>query len=107
MRLQQLENVVRIEVRNAQYSLLQNRASVEAAAAAVELARQSLDAEQEGYALGASPTTLVLHAQRDLTQAQANLVSAKDSYEKSRVELDRVTGRALDYNIILLHVTER
>jgi outer membrane protein len=107
MRLQQLENVVRIEVRNAQYSLLQNRASVEAAAAAVELARQSLDAEQKKYALGASTTTLVLQSQRDLTQAQSNLVSAKASYEKSRVELDRATGLTLDHNSILLDDAER
>jgi outer membrane protein len=107
MRLQQLENVVRIEVRNAQYSLQQNRASVEAATAAVELARQSLDAEQKKYALGASTTTLVLQAQRDRTQAESNLVSAKSSYEKSRVELDRATGLTLDYNGILLSDAER
>src|SRR5882724_8661237 len=54
MRLQQLENQVRIEVRNAQFAVQQNRASVEAARAAVELGRQSLDAEQKKYALGAS-----------------------------------------------------
>ena len=107
MRLQQLENEVRIEVRNAQYSLQQNRASVEAATAAVELARQSLDAEQKKYALGASTTTLVLQAQRDRTQAESNLVSAKSSYEKSRVELDRATGLTLDYNGILLSDAER
>ena len=107
MRLQQLENEIGIEVRNAQYSLQQNRASVEAATAAVELARQSLDAEQKKYALGASTTTLVLQAQRDRTQAESNLVSAKGSYEKSRVELDRATGLTLDHNSILLGDAER
>lgn len=96
MRLQQLENQIRIEVRNAQFALQQNRASVAAAQAAVELARQSLDAEQKKYALGASTTTLVLQTQRDLTQAQSNLVAAKATYEKSRVELDRATGLTLD-----------
>jgi outer membrane protein TolC len=95
MRLQQLENQVRIEVRNAQFAVQQNRASVEAAQAAVELGRQSLDAEQKKYALGASTTTLVLQAQRDLTQAQSNLVAAKAAYEKSRIELDRATGVTL------------
>jgi outer membrane protein TolC len=96
MRLQQLENQIRIEVRNAQFSVQQNRASVEAAQAAVELGRQSLDAEQKKYALGASTTTLVLQAQRDLTQAASNLVSSKSSYEKSRVELNRAIGLTLD-----------
>jgi outer membrane protein len=96
MRLQQLENQVRIEVRNAQFAVQQNRAFVEAAEAGVALAQQSLDAEQKKYALGASTTTLVLQAQRDLTQAQSNFVSAKAAYVKSRVELDRATGLTLN-----------
>lgn len=102
MRLQQLENQVRIEVRNAQFAVTQNRAAVEAARAAVELARQSLDAEQKKYSLGASTTTLVLQAQRDMAQAQSNLVSATSTYVKSRVELDRVTGLTLDHVGVLL-----
>ena len=64
MRLQQLENQVRIEVRNAQFAVQQNRASVSSAQAAVDLGRQSLDAEQKKYALGASTTTLVLQNQQ-------------------------------------------
>ncbi len=95
MRLNQLENQVRIEVRNAQYSVQQNRARVDAAKAGVELAKQSLDAEQKKYALGASTNTLVLGTQRDLTQSASNLVSAMAAYEKARVELDRVTGNTL------------
>ena len=106
-RLQQLENEVRIEVRNAQFAVQQNRASVEAARAAVELARQSLDAEQKKYALGASTTTLVLQAQRDLAQAESNQVSSMAAYEKSRVELDRAIGLTLTRNGILLADAER
>ncbi len=102
MRLQQLENQVRIEVRNAQYSVQQNRAAVEAAQAAVALARESLDAEQKKYALGASTTTLVLQAQRDMAQAQSNQVTSMSNYQKSRVELDRVIGATLDHNGILM-----
>jgi outer membrane protein TolC len=96
MRLQQLENQVRIEVRNAQFSVQQNRAAVDAAQAAVALAQQSLEAEQKKYALGASTNTLVLQAQRDLTQAQSNFILAKATYIKSRVELDRATGLTLN-----------
>ena len=107
MRLQQLENQVRIEVRNAQFAVQQNRASVEAARAAVELARQSLDAEQKKYALGASTTTLVLQAQRDRAQAESSLVTAMSSYEKSRVELDRATGLTLDRTGIQVADAER
>jgi outer membrane protein len=97
MRVQQLENVIRIEVRNAQFAVQQNRASVSSAQAAVELARQSLDAEQKKYALGASTSTLVLQNQTALTQAETTLVSAMAAYEKSRLELDRATGLLLDH----------
>src|SRR6202453_4250053 len=69
LRIQQIENQVRIEVRNAQFGVQQNRASVTSAQAAVDLARQSLDAEQKKYALGASTSTLVLQNDAALTQA--------------------------------------
>ena len=107
MRLQQIENQVRIEVRNAQFSVQQNRASVEAAQAAVDYARQSLDAEQKKYTLGASTTTLVLQYQSQLAQAESTLVSARAAYEKSRVELDRATGLLLDHTGILISDAER
>ncbi len=97
MLLQQIENRVRIEVRNAQFSLQQNRASVQAAQAAVRLARQSLDAEQKKLNLGASTSTLVLQNQSGLATAESNLVSAMANYEKSHVELDRATGLLLDH----------
>src|ERR1019366_166566 len=44
MRLQQIENQISIEVRNAQFGVEQNRASVASAQAAVDYARQSLSA---------------------------------------------------------------
>jgi len=97
VRLQQIENQVRIEVRNAQFAVQQNRASVQAAQAAVDLARQSLDAEQKKYALGASTSTLVLQNQSALATAESTLVSAMAAYEKARVELDRATGLLLDH----------
>ncbi|HMK28379.1 MAG TPA: TolC family protein [Terriglobales bacterium] len=97
MRLQQLENQIRIDVRNSQFVLQQNRARVEAALKGVDFGRQNLDAEQKKYALGASTNTLVLQAQRDLAQAESNLVSARAAYEKSRVDLDRATGLTLPH----------
>ncbi len=107
LRLQQIENQVRIEVRNAQFGVQQNRASVDSAQAAVDLARQSLDAEQKKYALGASTSTLVLQNQAALTQAEVTLVSAKAAYEKAQVELDRATGLLLDHAGILIGDAER
>ncbi len=107
LRIQQIENQVRIEVRNAQFGVQQNRASVASAQAAVDLARQSLDAEQKKYALGASTSTLVLQNQAALTQAEVTLVSAKALYEKAEVELDRAIGLLLDHAGILIADAER
>lgn len=107
LRIQQLENQVRIEVRNAQFGVQQNRASVASAQAAVDLARQSLDAEQKKYALGASTSTLVLQNEAALTQAESTLISAKAAYEKSRLELDRATGSLLEHAQIRIADAER
>jgi outer membrane protein TolC len=107
LRILQLENQVRIEVRNAQFGVQQNRASVDSAQAAVDLARQSLDAEQKKYALGASTSTLVLQNQAAMTQAEVTLVSAKALYEKAEVELDRAIGVLLDHAGIQIAEAER
>jgi outer membrane protein len=98
MRQQQIENQVGIEVRNAQYAVQQNRASVDSAQAALDLARQSLDAEQKKYQFGTSTTTLVLQYESQLATAESTLVNATVAYEKSRIELDRATGNLLDHN---------
>jgi outer membrane protein TolC len=105
--VQQLENQVRIEVRNAQFSVQQNRASVASAQAAVKLARKSLEAEQQRFSLGASTSTLVLQNQTALTQAETTLLSAMAAYEKSQVELERSTGLLLEHSGIRIADAER
>jgi outer membrane protein len=98
VRLHQLENQVRIEVRNAQFDVKQNRAAVEAAQAAVDFARQTLDADQQKLTVGLTTQTAILQDASTLTTSESNLVSAKAAYEKSRVELDRSTGLLLDHS---------
>ncbi|MGO9648670.1 MAG: TolC family protein [Terriglobales bacterium] len=95
LHLQQLQNQIGIEVRNAQFALVQNRSRVNAARKARDLAQQTFDIEQKKKALGASTSNLVLQADRDLAQAESNFVAAMSTYEKSRVELDRATGLTL------------
>src|ERR1700675_3000767 len=107
LRIQQIENQIRIEVRNAQFGVRQNRASVASAQAALDLGRQSLDAEQKKYALGASTSTLVLQNQAAMTQAEVTLVSAQAAYEKAEVELDRSIGLLLDHAGIQIADAER
>src|SRR3984885_15311966 len=100
VRLHQLENQVRIEVRNAQFDVKQNRASVEAAQYAVDFARQTLDADQQKLRVGLTTETAILQDASVLTTSESNLVSAKAAYEKSCIELDRATGLLLDHTNI-------
>lgn len=97
VRLQQLENQIRIEVRNAQFDVKQNRVAVQAAQSAVDLARQTLDADQQKLRVGLTTQTAILQDAATLTTGESNLVSAKAAYEKSRIELDRATGLLLDH----------
>ena len=102
MRSLQLQNQVGIEVRNAQFAVEQNRARVDTARQARDLASQTFDIERKRFALGASTSNDVLHRQRDLAQAESTLVNAMSAYAKSRVELDRSTGSLLSrYGIVL------
>ena len=97
MALQQTENRVSIEVRQAQFAVEQNQASVASARAAVDYARQSLEAEQKKYPFGTSTTTAVLQTRSALATAESTLMSAMAAYEKARVELDRAVGNLLDH----------
>lgn len=106
LHLQQLQNQVGIEVRNAQFQLTQNRARVVAARKGVEVAQHTLDIEQKKLALGASTSLQVLQVGRDLAVAESNLVTATTAYAKSKVELDRSIGATLVNNGISIDDAE-
>ena len=93
--LQQTENTIALQVRQAQFALQQNYAALQAAIAARDYARQSLDAEQKKFKYGASTPTLVLQASSNLTTAESNVLNAAANYEKSKVNLDFVTAETL------------
>jgi outer membrane protein TolC len=95
-RIQQLKNQIAIEVRNALFSVRQTRARVAAAKKARDLARRNFDIQQQMLPLGATTSTNVLAAGRDLALAESNLVTASTTYEKARVEMDRATGSTLE-----------
>ena len=97
VRQHQLENQVRIEVRNAQFDVKQNRSAVQAAQSAVDLARQTFEADQQKLKVGLTTQTAILQDAATLTTSESNLVSAKAAYEKSRLELDRATGLLLEH----------
>jgi len=93
--LQQQENFITLQVRQAQFAMNNNYAALQAAIAARDYANESLVAEQKKFGYGASTPTLVLQASSNLTQAESNVLNAAANYEKSKVELDRVTAATL------------
>jgi outer membrane protein TolC len=102
LRLEQLKKQVRIEVRNAQFALDQTGARVDAARKARDLAQRTFDITKKEQELGAGSSYQSLSAQRDLSLAELDLVSAMTTHEKAKVELDRATGTTLEHNGILI-----
>ncbi|PYY03149.1 MAG: TolC family protein [Acidobacteria bacterium] len=106
LHLQQLQNQVGIEVRNAQFAVMQYRARVVSARKGGDVAQRTLDIEQKKLALGASTSLQVLQIGRDLAVAESNLVTATTAYAKARVELDRAIGATLVNNGISIDDAE-
>jgi outer membrane protein len=96
----QLQNTVAVNVRNAQIALVQDRAQVDAAIKAGELAKQTLEAEQKKYQLGASTSYNVILRSRDLTTAQGNELRARINLVEAFINYDQSLGRTLTTNRI-------
>jgi len=95
MSLLQTDNLIQLQVRQAQFALQQNWVALQAAISARDYAAEALDAEQKKLHMGASTSTLVLQASSNLTQAESNVLAAATNYEKSRVQLDLYTADTL------------
>ncbi len=106
LRREQLRKQIRIEVRNAQYALEQTGARVGAARKARDLAQRTFEIMQKEQMLGAGSTFQTMTAQRDLSIAELDMVTAMTTYEKAKVELDRATGSALEHNGIKVQDAE-
>ena len=88
------------EVRDAYNQIEMNRARIDAAQIARELAERRLNAEQRKFRLGASAIRFVLQEQRNLTQAQTTEIRSLVDYVKAVVSYDRAVGRTLERNNI-------
>jgi outer membrane protein TolC len=102
VRKEQLRKQIRIEVRNAQYALEQSRARVESARKARDLSERTFDITKKEQDLGSGSSYQTMTAQRDLSMAELDLVTAMTTYQKARVELDRATGATLEHNGVLI-----
>jgi outer membrane protein TolC len=100
LKLQQLYTQIRMGVVNAQYALTNDRAAVQAAAAAREYNGQALDAEKKKFKYGASTTALVLQQERNLAAAENTVTAAMATYAKDRASLEQILANTLTkYNI--------
>jgi outer membrane protein len=77
-------------VRQAARQVRSTAERVDAARAGATLAQQRFDSEQRRYDVGLSTTFLVTQAQRDLLQAQVNLLQTTLDYESSLVNFEAV-----------------
>jgi outer membrane protein TolC len=96
VRREQLEDQVRLEVADAEESLRQARAAYEAAVEARRLQEQSVNVEQQTFAVGLSTNLVVIQYQNYLAQARSTEVASRGAYLKAKIALQRATGTTLD-----------
>src|SRR5262249_60820031 len=104
-RLNSTAQQIALEVRNALTQVEMNRARIEAAQKARELAERRLQSEQKKFDLGASTIRFVLEEQRNVAQAQTDEIQSLVNYTKSLVDFDRATGMTLKKNNIEIEKT--
>ena len=63
---------------------------------ALDFSQKRLDAEQRKYDLGVSTAFIVLDAQDDLVQSQADLLQESIGYRRAMVTLMQATGELLE-----------
>jgi len=100
LRREQLRKQIRIEVRNAHYTLQQSGARVDSAKKARDLAQRTFDITRKEQELGAGSSFQTLTAQRDLALAELDFVTAMTIFQKAQIELVRATGLTLEHNDI-------
>jgi outer membrane protein len=100
--MQQLKNAALLDVRNTYIALVQDRARVEAAGKASELQRQTFEAEQKKYQLGASTVYNVILTQRDFITAQGTELRALADLVEAKANYERAIGRTLEVNRVTI-----
>jgi outer membrane protein TolC len=98
IRAEQFRKQAQLEVEDALVAMRRARASYDAALQTQSLQKESLDAEQAKFDVGASTSFFIIQYQSLLSQAQSTVVVAKSAYLKARAALERATGTILEDN---------
>jgi outer membrane protein TolC len=102
--VQQLEQDILVQVRDAVRDVETSRESVSIAALAVELSDQQYEAERERFTSGLSTGRRVLEAQTDLESARLAELQARLNLRTAMTALRRIEGSSLRYyGITLTH----
>jgi outer membrane protein len=96
IRLQQLRNQAQLEVEDALVAMRKARSSYEAALQTQALQKESLEAEQSKFQVGASTSFFIIQYESYLSQARSTVVVAKGAYLKAQAALQRAVGTILD-----------
>lgn len=100
--VQNLEQAIAVQVRQAVRSVETSYKLVEATRVAQQLAEEQLDAEQKKFNEGLSTNFQVLDYQEKLASAQSRHTQAISGYNQALVTLDRLIGRTLErHNIVI------
>jgi len=97
LRLEQQYTQIRMQVVNAQYALINDRAQVQAAMAARDYNKQNVEAEYTKLHLGASTTATVMLQERGLANAEDALIAANAAYAKDRASLYQMLASTLQH----------
>jgi outer membrane protein len=103
---QQIREQVTLDVSNAVHQLEQAKLSIVAGKEALDLAKQTLSAEQRKYELGSGTIFLVLEAQTELAAAEQSLLQAQINYQIAVAGVDHATGELLEpYHVQIAGLT--
>jgi outer membrane protein TolC len=97
LRLEQLYTQIRMQVVNAQFALINDRAQVQAAIASRDYQKQNVDAELTKLRYGASTTANVLLQERGLATSEDALIAANAAYAKDRAGLYQTLSTTLQH----------
>ena len=89
---------ITLEVTNAVHALEQTKLSMEASKIALDLAQQTLHADERKYELGAETVFFVLDAQTQLAQAELNLIQSQVNFQIAVAQLDHATGDLMEHH---------
>ncbi len=89
-------NQIRLAVETAYFNLEANLANIDTARTSLEQARDALQLAQRRFDAGVGDQLEVLTAQRELTEAQVQLLDAVLGYNRSLVDLERAVSNLAD-----------